>query len=431
MFRLFFNFPLYFSPDDVSGIASRNQGVESDLKFLKGEENVEKDNDEEAEDTEDTNDSDTDKEISDSDGNDTDTEEDTDKEFDDDDQDSEEDKDTEESDNTEEQDEVKLTVKDIKKDFPEFFKKHPEMRGVIYRERQYSEVFTSPQEAQSAARLADTYLQMESDLIGGNSEPLLKSLKKANDGKTFDDFVSNLLPNLLKVDSETYYKVVAVPLKKALRAALREGEKKGNKNLTASAQWIHDFLFQSADVNEKAEFEDKVKNTEKSPEQAEYEKKIQALDQRDYRNYKTSVDEEWINGVEKFFMDGLDPDNVLSDWTKKKMLEEAISQLNEQMVKDTRYIRSINSLWVQARNSGYERSFKTRIVNTSLARAKQIIPTIRQKLRSDALSERRRQNKDKDNGNKRVIKNDNSKVKTISNKKDKYKGMSDLDIIRS
>lgn len=417
-----FRLPNY-SPDDIGDVPGF--GVEEDLAILKDgtDESPDDKQDDEADDKPETSDEEN------SEGDD-DTEEENKDDEEDDNKEDEDDKDKEEEEE-DEQDEIKITVKGIKKDFPDFFKKHPEMKGVIFRERQYSEIYSSPQEAQSAAKLANQFNAMEADLVSGDTEPLFKALKNVNEGKNFDSFLSNLLPNLRKVDKEAYYKVAAVPLKQALRTAFKHGQKEDNKNLTNSALWLHKFLFESDDIEGKAEFEDKVKSAEVTPAEKEYREKIEALNRRDRQNFKVSIDDEFTKGVEKFFMDGLDPDNILSEKTKTWMLRDLFDELNDQMVKDTRYMRGINSIWQQATGSGYNPSFKTRIVSTSLARAKQIIPSIRTKLRAEALGERRRLSKSKEREREtpRVVSGrDNNK--RVTSKKDTSQ-MTDLEIIRS
>lgn len=421
MFKVMFGFqlPCYF-PEDVIA-PDKGFGVEEDLAILK--EGEEADDDENTEE-----DSDDDTEVSSDDGNEEDKEEDIDDDSEEDADEKKKKKDTEEDDEEEEDsetdDEIKVTVKGIKKDFPDFFKKHPEMKGVIFREKQYSEIYANPAQAQSAAKLANQWNNMEADLLAGDTEPLFKALKQT---KGYAGFATNLLPNLRKVDADTYYKIIEVPLRQMLRKAYKDGTSKNDKNLANSAAWLHQFLFDNTDFNEKADFEKEAKSEQKSEKEKLYEQKLQDYDRRDYTNYKTSVDEDWARGVEKFFMDGLDPDNVLSDKTKTWMLRDLYEELNDQMGKDTRYQRGITDIWVQAKNSGYNPSFKTRIVSTSLARAKQIIPAIRQKLRAEALNEKRRivKSKGREPEKKTVIHN---RVVNKNRSDDRYK--SDLDIIR-
>ncbi len=323
-----------------------------------------------------------------------------------------------------------VTAKDVKEKYPDIFKKIPELKAVIYREQQYSQLFANPQEAQDAAGLADTFREMESDIVKGDFEPLLSAVKNTKDAD-FNKLAANLLPSMRKLDEQTYMKMLAVPLKQVLRSATAEAKQKGNKNLEYAAQYIHDFIFNDTNINDKAEFE--TNETKANPEEEKYKKKLEELDARDHNNFKNVVDREWLTEVQEVFFDKFDPDNVLSKWTKDKMFEDAVRELNKQLVADPRHMKNMEGLWRQAKASGYNADSKARIVNAALARAKQIIPTVRQKLRSEAFAKSdKTENKDE----KRTFKPRNERSGNNGNEKRERKSprntsdMSDLDIIR-
>lgn len=392
-------------------------GAEDDLKFLReGNDNVdpkvgEEENEEEKDKTEDE-------------GQDEDEVKEDEEETE---EDNKEDDEKEEEEN-EEDDEKELlgglvTAKDIKAKYPDIFKKFPELRSVIYREKQYSDIFTDPKEAETVSKDAQAFHDIESDLTSGESKPLFEALKKI-DGMDFGKFASKLLPALKEVDEATYMKVLAVPFKMVLRSALAHGISKKDKNLELSAQHLHNFIFDNLDLDSKTDFENESKE-EVNPEEKKYRQKLDELDKRDYQAAKVDVDKTWMDGVRTAFFDKFDPDNTLSKWTKEKMFESAINELNTQLTADARYMRLVQSFWQKAKASGYSSESKSRIVTTALARAKQIIPEIRTKIRNEALA------KDKAEGKKtfKVVKKDKPREQKKSG--NKFEGMSDLDIIRS
>lgn len=406
---------LLYAPEDISGSVGGTRepmNAEDDLKFLR-EGNDDSKDEEETKDEEDVQD---------------DSEE---HQEDDETSDEETGPEDEDKDSDEDTEEIKgglVTAKDLKKIDPDIFKKLPQLKGVIYREQQYSQIFGDPKEAQAAAVAAETFKEMESDLLSGNSQPLFEALKKGSD---FNKFVSNLIPTLKKVDEGAYEKLMLVPIKQVLRSAFKTGEAKGDKNLALAAQHLHNYVFDDLDLNGKAEFEGDS-TSKKSPEQEAFEKKTQELEARDHKTFKVSVDNQFVSSIKEAFLDKLDPDNVLSDWTKNKMFEEAVSQINEQMVADVRHMKNVELLWKSAKASGYNEASKSRIVNAALARAKQLIPEIRSKIRSEALAERRRVQ-----GSKEQKKTVFTGRKITPQQKEKKSStrdtsqMSDLDIIRS
>lgn len=338
----------------------------------------------------------------------------------------EEEKETEdEEDEDEEPEEVGLvTAKDLKAKYPDIFKKVPELKGIIYRERQYSEIFANPEEAQQANTQAATFRNIESDLFGGNSENLLKAVKDDKNAD-FPKLAASLLPALRKLDDATFMKVISVPLKQVLRSANAAGTKSGDKNLALSAQHLHNFIFGDTELDSKADFEQEPEK--ESPEKTEYRKKLEELNTRDFLSAKVTVDNDIISSVREAFFDKFDPDNTLTKWTKDKMFEQAVKDLDAQLMKDPRHLKSVEVLWRAAKAANYNTESKSRIVNAVLARAKQIIPQVRQKLRNEALA------KDKvaAPGKKKFkVIPGQGKPKSKPNSKDTSQ-MSDLELIRS
>lgn len=395
-------------------------GPEDDLKFLRenrgevDDKEDSKDEDKEDKDEEDKDDIEPDENVE--------------EEKDEEDKEDKEDKDEDE----EEQEELVgglVSAKDLKAKFPDIFKKVPELKAVIYREQQYSQLFADPNEAQEAANLANTFREMESDLVSGDFKPLLNGLKNTKE-VDFSKLAASLLPSMKELDEPTFMKMISVPLKQVLRSAFRTGQQKDNKNLMYAAQHIHDFIFDDINLDEKAEFEGEAKKA--NPEEQKYKEKLEALDKRDHENFKKNVDLQFLGVIESEFLNGLDPNGEMSKWQKNKMFEDAVAEISRQLVADPRHMKNLEVLWRNAKASGYNSESKTRIVNTSLARARQIIPQIRTKLRQEAFA------KDKKNGEEREPKKTFRTPERSSERREEKRkpnprntdDMSDLDIIR-
>jgi hypothetical protein len=319
-----------------------------------------------------------------------------------------------------------VTAKDLKAKFPDIFKKVPELRAVIYREQQFSKIFVDPREAQQASQDADNFRTIEADLVGGKSKPLFEALKGIK-GAKFNELAAGILPALKDVDEQVYMKMLAVPFKQLLRSAYAHGVAKKDKNLEASAQHLHAFVFDNYDLNDKTEFESAIEDKKPNQEEEKYKRKLEEIDARDHQSAKNEIDKDWLKGVHDSFFDKFDPDGVFTKWAKEKMFEDCVKQLNEQFVADARFKKSIDALWSQARASGYNTDSKSRIVNAALARAKQIIPQLRSKIRGEALAKEKRTDPQKQ---LKVVKREGQQRKEKPSTKDTSK-MSDLDIIRS
>lgn len=337
----------------------------------------------------------------------------------------EEEKEEDDEEEEEEPEEVGLvTAKDLKAKYPDIFKKVPELKGIIYRERQYSEIFANPEEAQQANTQAGVFRNIESDLLGGNSENLLKAVKDDRNAD-FPKLAASLLPALKKLDDALFLKVISVPLKQVLRSAMAAGTKSGDKNLALSSQHIHNFIFGDTELDGKTELEQEPEK--ESPEKTEYRKKLEELNARDFMSAKSTVDNDIINNVREAFFDKFDPDNTLSKWTKDRMFESAVKDLDGQLTKDPRHMKNVEVLWRAAKAANYNTESKSRIVNAVLARAKQIIPQVRQKLRNEALAKDKAATPIK---KKFKVVPSGVKQKSKPNTKDTSQ-MSDLELIRS
>lgn len=366
-----FMFPFLIGSDTIGDIGGGKEpmGPEDDLKFLRSGEPEAKE-DESEEETQEEEQEETEEESTEDESNESEDTEDT-------------EEDTEEPEPDEELPGALVTAKDLKEKYPDIFKKIPELKGIIYRERQYSEIFADPKEAQSAQVSAQSFQEMSNDLLSGNTTPLIEAIKKSGDD-AYSKFVSNFLPSLEKVDEPTFMKVVAPVFKRLLRSAFRSGNKNNDKNLALSAQHLHNFIFENTNLDEKADFEKEA--TKANPEEDKYKKKLEELDQRDHNNFKQVVDNEWLSGVETAFKDGLDPDGTMSKWMKDKLFEATVMELNKQLASDPRHMKNMEGLWRQGKANGYASNWKSRIVNAALDRAKQILPTVRAKLKKEALA---------------------------------------------
>jgi hypothetical protein len=406
-------------------------GAISDLKELQGEKDGKDEKEGEEEEDDKREDSEGDKE--DSDKGDEDKEEDEDK-----DEDEEKLEDEDKLEEDEEEDATIARASEIKKEFPEFFKKFPEVRAAIYRDQQYSEIFGNPKDAAVAAERSELLAQIEKDIIDeGDPEKLLKSVSEANK-ESFEKVAFKVLPFLQANHKELYYEVAATPIKQLLRAAWKEGRGK-ETDLGRAAAFIHKFFFGDYEFDTKTKGEAGkfgLKGEEKeSQEKKEYREKLQQLDQREYDNFSKAVDASYVGKMSKFIREALDKDERLGEYTKTKLVEDILTGVKGQLAKDPRYINQLQSLFKQAKLGGYSSEFKSRIINTALARAKSLVPSLRSRLVAEALGKAGRKNgkeeKEEDRPRFRERSERSSERSSESRGREPKKPLTDLDILRA
>lgn len=333
----------------------------------------------------------------------------------------------------EDKDEDQLpSVKDIKKDYPDFFKKHPEVKTAIFRDQRFSEIIGSPEEAEAAVERSNTLGAVEHDLfVDNNPGKLLTTLKKSNE-EGYQKTLFNILSHLQENDKDMYYELSTLPIKQLLRNAWREGQ--GDKtNLGKAAAWIHEFMF-----GKDSKFEDRVsaeskKSDSKSEKEKEYEKRLKEIDDREYTNFKGAIDQSYVSKMDRYLRETLDKDERLTEFTRKHIVNETLAEIVKQLEQDTRHQTTMGSLWRNAKTAGFNSDFKSKITNAALTRAKLLAPSIRARLINEALGKTggKKQDKKQDNKSETRVVHARPEQRRESKSGPAKKPLTDLEILRS
>lgn len=362
---------------------------------------------------------------------DTDDEEDTEPESEDETEDEdEEDKDAEEDEkeSDDEDENARLThASDLKKSYPDIFKKFPDVKAALYRDQEYSELFGTPKDAEVAVNKANLLDRIEKDLlVDGNPVELLNSIKK-DSKESFEKIAYKILPYLAENDRETYLEVAAVPIKQLLRSMISKYGADTNEH--KAALYVHQYFFDNLDVTAKTKAETD-QTTKKSDKEREYETKLKEIDDRDLSTFSQGVDTSYLARMNKVFREGLEKDDRLSDWMKSKIVENGLLNIANQLKQDPRFNRTMRSLWQQAKSSQYSNDLKSRLVSTALARAKSLIPKERAKLVAEALGKKVKKDSDnKDSEKSPNVHRFEKKATSVSKPITKSRILSDKDIL--
>lgn len=316
------------------------------------------------------------------------TEENTEEEPEDDETDSEDsdeskDEDDEPEDDKEESAEDEVDEEDtlyqqIKKTSPELFKKVPELKRVIFREQAFTQVFPTVEEAKEASEQVANYNQMQTDILAGESEKLLKALNKIDsegDGTSLKDFAANFIPSLEKVNKDLYFQVLYPEFKKLFRAAVNSGD----KALQISAKNLNWFVFNDDGVDKDAGLKPKVRDEREE----KFSKREQELEDRLSKGFVQDIVGVTKGRTLKVISNAF-KDSGLSDWQQKKLSDDIFQRVDQALVQDRRHMGLVNQLYKEARRAGFTSDFKDRITNTYLSRAKLLIPKIRQQVLTEA-----------------------------------------------
>lgn len=269
----------------------------------------------------------------------------------------------------------------IKKEDPKVFEKFPQLKDVILREEQFTEVFTNPEEAGFAKERSEVFGKLEQDIVSGNVENLLAGVKGYSD-ESLATLAHNFLPTLGKLDKDLYTDILVRPVQNALRLAFADGRTANNQNLWASAVYIHEFLFGNKNIDQDVPVKG-AKKTEENPETLRLKKEIEERDARQYYNFRDNVieirDHKMTSEVKRA-LTGVEVDG----YKLKNIVRDIQLEIGRALEADKRHLASMQSLWMQAKSAGFPPEWKSKIANAYVGRAKSVLPAIKKKVLAEA-----------------------------------------------
>lgn len=326
--------------------------------------------------------------------------------FDTDEEDESDDEDDDEEGEDDEEDDKEVfkgrpRLSDLKKAFPDIYKKFPELRDVITREYKLSQVFGTVEEAEEAGAKVENFNTIEAALLAGDSTPILDQLAE-NDPEALAKVVENFLPAVIK-KSQDLYLVAAVPIiEQLLHNAYTNGKQTNNKNLMLSAQHIAQFMFNKPDIP------DPARRGQRGPSEAEQRLEAERATWKKTRFNEASQE---VSGaidaeLEAEILKGLDPDKKLSKRQRASLIKEIKDEIDATLGKDEAHKRQMAAMWKKAASADYPRDQRGQIKNAFLARAKALVPSVRTRLRAEWFGDEQEEvsgdkNKDRQQGDKK------------------------------
>src|SRR6266850_534003 len=257
-----------------------------------------------------------------------------------------------------------------------------ELEKAYYREQQYTEVFPNPADAKKAAADSETLGYVETDLMNGNTEQLLKAAKNENP-KAFNKIVDNYLEVLGKVDEKARDHVIGNVIKQTIVFMAREAQTQGESGtpLLEAANILNQFVFGSSKFTHptklsKDEPDTKDDTVNREKEQWETERFETARD-----DLGTRVN----NSIQSTIEQHIDPKSSMSDYVKRTAVKEALDSVSNLIDKDPRFKVIINKLWDNARHNRYNKESTDKIRSAFLSKAKTLLPTVIKSARNEAL----------------------------------------------
>lgn len=300
-------------------------------------------------------------------------------------------------------------IKAIKAKYPNLFKDFPQLKPAFFNYPQYTELFADVETAREAASKAAEYDNLEATIVGKGDAKLLLETLSENNPKALKKMVEGFSENVRAVDQDAYIKLSTPIIEELLYHAAVHASKVGNKNLSLAARHLANFVFANG-----GDIPDISKRTPE-PKQSQAEKELEE-ERATYRQEKftSALDDVVemirpdINGILGNKLDGL------TGFERKQIIKEARAEVDKVLGSDKAFQQSIRNLWDRAAKAGYSSESKSRIKSAWLDRAKLVAPSVRNRLKQEAISSRnskRKETAQKDDSESKI------KFKVTSEKK--------------
>ena len=329
------------------------------------------------------------------------------------------------------------SIQEIKKEFPDFFKKFPIFRDVVFQETEYRKLFPTIEDAKEAIDDNLAFNGLRDSILAGKTDDLFDAVEQTDKAAAVK-LATSFLPTLYKKNQELYTAAVT-PL---LETLVRKLGGASDENTRNAGLVVAHFLWDKDGFDIVAGKKTFARSTEESDDAKKIREERSKFESEKYSEFRGSVIADMQSGMERLITRGLDPDGTMSDYAKKTLINDIISQVDKSLSADNGHMNVMNSRWLRARKEGLNTASKEKIVSAYLSRAKQVIPSIRDKARNDFLGIRRKSSEAKSE----EIDNKSSKIKEVvsgrsgGNSSDKivlkpsrdlYRKMSDIDILNS
>lgn len=287
----------------------------------------------------------------------------------------------------------------ILKKYPNVFKDFPYLEKAYYREQQFTEIFSHPDDAKQAFEKAETLDKFENDILSGNTEVVLRTVKESTP-KSFNKLVDNYLATLQKVDNDAHNHVVGNVIKQTIMAMVANGRKSNNEALTTAAQILNQYVFGSSEFEPPSKLSANDKPEVEDEEKSELRRRNQSLVRERFEEARGELNTKVNNSIKSVIEQNIDPKSAMSDYIKRNAVRDAMEQVEKLIDTDTRFKTIVNKLWERSYKENFSRSSVESIRSAYVSKAKTLLDSVIKKSRNEALrgiGKRVREDKDDDN----------------------------------
>ena len=271
------------------------------------------------------------------------------------------------------------SFKDLTTAYPDIFKKFPDLREIIGREHDFTEIFDSVDEAKEAIENSKDFTFFEERVMHGDARTFLNVIRDA-DKADLTTFVGNFLPALKELNVDLYMETTAPFMIDALTAAYNDGSRAGNENLKNSALYIAKYLFNDHRfaTGEAKLPKKEVKPPEKNEEQEAFNREKAAFRKERFDTASADVEQRVMDKLTKELNESM-PEGT-SEYDARHIVQDVINDCTANLLANNLYMKDVARAWELAEKGNYDFSSKQRMINKIYNAYKQILPEIRRKV---------------------------------------------------
>jgi len=316
----------------------------------------------------------------------------------------------------------RISFSEIKKDFPNLFKKYPQLQANYFKAEKYEEIFPTIEDATFSSKKAELFDIFDAQVSQGDFTEALNAVHRTNP-QALETTADTILPHLYSINPQLYVRAVQPILKQLLGTAMQQAERSKDDNLKNAALVFQNLIWGKGGVPPEIQ-----RQTKPDPEKLALQEQRNNLLYQTASSYEIDAKESAHKHLTKLVEDGIDPENKLTQFTKTKLIEQVVEDLNTRLANDPATQTHMQALWKKAAMSGFPAEMKPIIIRAFLGRAKTILPAIRQKRKTEAFGlpatpEQKKTSIPSSSGAPK------GKVSQITPREAKKEGLSEMDII--
>jgi hypothetical protein len=329
------------------------------------------------------------------------------------------------------------SLSEVKEKFPTLFKEFPIIRDIIFQETEYRKLFPTIDDAKDAVEDTLAYSSLRDSVLSGKADDLLDAVIQT-DAKAAERFSTSFLSTLHKKNPDLYVQTITPVFENFVRQMYRSSDE--NVRNAAIVAAMHLFGDDARDLIEgRKTFS---RSLEETPEEKKIKQEREEFENSKLNEFRGSVNQEMLTGMVKLISRGLDPDNTMSEKAKKILVNDILQEVDRSLAADAQHMKVMNARWMRVGKEGLNTASKEKLVSAYLSRAKQVIPSIRDKTRNEFLGIRKKSSDNLRN----EIDNKSQRTKEVTSgrgsgngvgkgilkpSRETYRRMSDIDILNS